>query len=252
VDATAAYLDAWQLTPDASPVVTRSSEVTSVRTADGTPAVLKLARVLEEQRGNALMAWWSDASPAGPGVTASARVLQHLGPAVLLERAGGPRSLTELAGRDDDAATRVLVETALRLHTTPDDKVQLVPLRRWFRDLLEASDHRLAAARETALRLLDDPWDEVVLHGDIHHGNVLDFGDGAGPVWKAIDPKALIGESGFDYANLLCNPHGSFSANHEPARLARRVEVVASVTGMPAERIRDWHTAWHALSALWG
>ncbi|GAA4187570.1 aminoglycoside phosphotransferase family protein [Gryllotalpicola kribbensis] len=247
MDTTTSYLDAWQLTTDASTVATRSSEVTFVRTADGTPAVLKLARVLEEQRGNALMAWWSDR-----GAGASARVLQQLGPAVLLERAAGPRSLTELAAQDDDAATRVLAETAVRLHVEPDTSVRLVPLRRWFRDLLETSDHALADARETALRLLDAPWDEVVLHGDIHHGNVLDFGSAGAPVWKAIDPKALIGESGFDYANLLCNPPETFAANHEEARLARRIEVVASVTGVPAGRLRDWHTAWHALSALWG
>lgn len=43
----------------------------------------------------------------------------------------------------------------------------------------------------------------AVLHGDLHHGNVLDFG----PLgWLAIDPKGLHGESGFDYANILSNP----------------------------------------------
>jgi streptomycin 6-kinase len=243
VDPTDAYLEAWGLVADAPPVVTPTSEICFVHTRAGAAAVLKIAPIPEELRGSALMAWWDG--------SASARVLEHLGPAVLLERAEGPRSLAELAARDDDAATRVLAETAQRLHAAPDGKVRTVPLRRWFADLLEASDESYTDARETALRLLDDPLDEVVLHGDIHHGNVLDFGDASGPVWKAIDPKALLGESCFDYANLLCNPHETFEANHEPARLERRVQVVASVTGMPAARIRDWHTAWHALSTMW-
>jgi streptomycin 6-kinase len=242
-DPTAAYLDAWGLTADAPPVTTPTSAISFVHTRAGEPAVLKIAPIPEELRGSALMAWWDG--------SASARVLEHLGPAVLLERAEGPRSLAELAARDDDAATRVLAETAQRLHTAPDDKVRTVPLRGWFDDLLTTAERRYADARETALRLLDDPVDEVVLHGDIHHDNVLDFGDAGAPRWKAIDPKALLGESGFDYANLLCNPHESFAANHEPARLARRVEVVAAVTGMAATRIRDWHTAWHALSEIW-
>ncbi|HEY0247038.1 MAG TPA: aminoglycoside phosphotransferase family protein [Gryllotalpicola sp.] len=243
MDGTTAYLAAWRLTADASPVVTPTSEVTFVRTRDGSPAVLKIARLPEEQRGNALMAWW-------PG-EASAHVLAHIGPAVLLERAAGPRSLSELAARDDDAATRVLAETARRLHARPDGKVRAMPLRRWFRDLIDTPDKRFTDARATALRLFDDPRDEVVLHGDIHHDNVLDFGDDDAPLWKAIDPKGLVGESGFDYANLLCNPPGTFAANHEPARLERRAAVVASVTGLPAARVRDWHRAWHALSALW-
>lgn len=33
----------------------------------------------------------------------------------------------------------------------------------------------------------------VTLHGDLHHGNVLDFGASG---WLAIDPKGLKGERG--------------------------------------------------------
>jgi aminoglycoside/hydroxyurea antibiotic resistance kinase len=42
-----------------------------------------------------------------------------------------------------------------------------------------------------------------VLHGDLHHGNVLDFGLRG---WLAIDPKGLLGERGFDFANIFTNP----------------------------------------------
>jgi len=51
--------------------------------------------------------------------------------------------------------------------------------------------------------LLADQHDVGVLHGDIHHGNILDFGPRG---WLTIDPKGLIGERDFDYANLFCNP----------------------------------------------
>lgn len=43
----------------------------------------------------------------------------------------------------------------------------------------------------------------MVLHGDVHHGNVLNFGARG---WLAIDPRGLVGERAFDHANLLCNP----------------------------------------------
>jgi streptomycin 6-kinase len=39
--------------------------------------------------------------------------------------------------------------------------------------------------------LLTTQREKVVLHGDMHHGNVLNFGSRG---WLAIDPKGLIGE----------------------------------------------------------
>jgi streptomycin 6-kinase len=85
-----------------------------------------------------------------------------------------------------------------------------------------------------------------VLHGDIHHGNILDFGERG---WLVIDPKGLIGERGFDYANLFCNPdHGTATA---PGRLVRQVEVVSEAAGLERRRLLQWILAWAGLSAVW-
>jgi streptomycin 6-kinase len=43
----------------------------------------------------------------------------------------------------------------------------------------------------TARELLAKPSEVVILHGDIHRGNVLDFGPRG---WLASDPKGLVGE----------------------------------------------------------
>jgi streptomycin 6-kinase len=69
-------------------------------------------------------------------------------------------------------------------------------------------------------KLLDDPRDIVALHGDIHHGNILDFGERG---WLAIDPKGLIGERGFDYANNFCNPDAAIATR--PGRLVGQAVV---------------------------
>lgn len=53
-----------------------------------------------------------------------------------------------------------------------------------------------------ATELLASSPSWVVLHG-IHYGNVLDFKERG---WLAIDSQRVIGECGFDYANLFCNP----------------------------------------------
>lgn len=191
-------------------------------------------------------------SPGGTG-RGAVRVLLADAEVQLLERADGPRDLAALArsGPDgDDEATRVLCRAGLRLHAagTPPRPAGLHPLRRWFRDLVETEhdDDLLSDARRTALDLLAHPVGDVVLHGDLHHGNVL---DGRIRGWLAIDPKPLHGDPGFDVANVLCNPDPGVAL--APGRLERTVGVIASETGMPEHRILSWALAWGALSAIW-
>ncbi|MEN3976414.1 aminoglycoside phosphotransferase family protein [Emcibacter sp. SYSU 3D8] len=136
-----------------------------------------------------------------------------------------------------------------RLHQiSPSNPPDLVPLTRWFRDLEQAAGRGgiFARAADTARLLVATPSDETVLHGDIHHGNILDFGDRG---WLAIDPKGLLGERGFDYANLLCNPDPQTAA--DPARFRTRLSHVAAAAGLDRQRLARWVLAWVALSILW-
>jgi streptomycin 6-kinase len=228
-----AYLRRWKLVPDGDPVATRSSRLLPVRRGDGggEPAMLKLALEEDERSGGLLMEWWD-----GDG---AARVLARDGEALLLERAQGAASLSDMArsGRDDEAC-RVLCAVAARLHAPrpkppPPD---LVPLPRWFRDLEPAAAAHggiLVRCAETARALLDSPREVGVLHGDLHHDNVLDFGPRRG--WLAIDPKRLLGERGLDFANIFTNPDLSDPTRPVatlPGRFARRVAVVAEAAGL--------------------
>jgi streptomycin 6-kinase len=85
-----------------------------------------------------------------------------------------------------------------------------------------------------------------VLHGDIHHENVL---DGGARGWLAIDPKGLLGERGFDYANILCNP--DIETAGAPARLRAGVAIIAREAGLEPSRILNWALAYAGLSASW-
>lgn len=84
----------------------------------------------------------------------------------------------------------------------------------------------------------------VVLHGDMHHGNVLNFGARG---WLAIDPKGLIGERYFDHANLFCNP--SDELVFRPGRLSRQLGIVAEAAHLDRARLLRWIVAWAGLSA---
>ena len=120
---------------------------------------------------------------------------------------------------------------------------------RWFAALEPAAARHggiLSLAAATARELLAEPQDVVVLHGDHHHGNVLDFGPRG---WLAIDPKRLAGERGFDFANLFCNPDMAIAT--APGRLARQAAVVADAAGLDRRRLLRWILAWAGLSAAW-
>ena len=235
------YLKRWGLTRDGVPIVTHSSDLLPVR-QDGRPAMLKIAREAEERRGAGLMRWWD-----GDG---AARVLAHDEDAVLLERAVGGRPLVAVVhdGGDDDAS-RILCDVAARLHAPRGARLPtLIPLSTWFAELEPAAAkhggvfrHAVATARD----LLAAPQDVCVLHGDLHHGNVLDFGARG---WLAIDPKGLLGERGFDFANIFCNP--DFDVATSRGRLARQASVVAEAAHLERARLLRWILAYAGLSLL--
>ena len=236
------YLVRWDLVPDGAAITTPSSYLLPVRHA-GVPAMLKIAATEEERRGAAVMAWWN-----GDGAT---RVLAHEGSALLMERAVGNGVLAEMArGGRDDQASRIICMTAARLHARRvHSPPALMPLAGWFAALERAAVRHegiLRVAATTARELLREPQDVVVLHGDLHHGNVVDAGPRG---WLAIDPKGLEGERGFDFANILCNPDRDVATT--PGRLARQATVIARAAGLERRRLLEWVLAYAGLSAAW-
>jgi streptomycin 6-kinase len=241
------YLSRWDLIPDGSPIVTHTSRLLPVRHR-GEPAMLKLVTHEEERLGGLLMEWWD-----GDG---AARVLARDDDALLLERAEGTASLADMArtGRDDEAC-RVLCAVAARLHAPRRKPLpELVPLAHWFRELEPAAAAHggiLMRCAATARSLLAEPREVGVLHGDLHHGNVLDF---VARGWLAIDPKRLVGERGFDFANIFTNPDLDDPMRPvatKPDRFARRLQVVAEAARLERDRLLRWVLAWTGLSAAW-
>lgn len=237
------YLTRWRLIPDGDPVATPSSILLPVR-RDGAPAMLKVAHGEEERRGAAVMVWWNDKG--------AARVLEHDGDALLMERASGSDTLIDFSqSGHDDEASRIICAAVARLHAPRKQPFPetLVPLPRWFEALEPAAARHGGILRESAAaarQLLADPREIVVLHGDVHHGNILDFGERG---WLAIDPKGLLGERGFDYANTFCNPDDDIAT--APGRLARQASIVAEAANLDRTRLLQWILAYAGLSAAW-
>jgi streptomycin 6-kinase len=101
------------------------------------------------------------------------------------------------------------------------------------REFVTALDRRPAAV---FAELCDSMGEEVVLHGDLHHENILRSGDG----WIAIDPKGMVGEREYET--------GAFIRNHVSARCA---DQLAEALGLDVHRIRLWAWVQAHLAAAW-
>ncbi len=208
-------------------------QLTYVRTPDGRPAVLKLGppgdRELEQEL-DALI-WF--AGRGGVGVLELDRVRG----AVLLERILPGTQLRTLVPDADEAATSAAAELMRRLWRAPPAEHRFPSAREWGRALR-------GRPAEVYGELCDTMGEPVVLHGDLHHENVLRSGDG----WVAIDPKGVVGEREYDTGALLRNPYP------EPLTrqmLSRRADQLAEELSLDRGRIWSWAWAQAHLAAAW-
>jgi streptomycin 6-kinase len=94
---------------------------------------------------------------------------------------------------------------------------------------------------------LDDSPIEVPLHGDLHHDNIVLSQRG----WLAIDPKGVLGDPGFDAANLFYNPLDRDTLCSDPERIARMAQTLSRTLKQDPRRLLDHAFAYGCLSAAW-
>lgn len=94
---------------------------------------------------------------------------------------------------------------------------------------------------ELARALAAEPSARVLLHGDLHPGNVLDGGAARGLV--AIDPRPCVGDAEFDAVDWV------FWAADDPGSWERRSRELASALGLDHQRLWAWCAAFAALLA---
>ncbi|HLR84690.1 MAG TPA: aminoglycoside phosphotransferase family protein [Nocardioidaceae bacterium] len=227
--------------------------VAPVRRADGSAAVLKLGVPSSDH-----LADEAEALRCFDGHGA-VRLLDRDAErgASLLERAAPGSMLRTLVPGRDDEATQVIVDVLRRLHVPAPADVRLP----------EVSAHResfLAHLRdvpcdtppvpmvERALALLDDlcasSTERVVLHGDLHHDNVL---RAERDEWLAIDPHGVVGDPGMEIAPVLYNPHPWRHDDDLLALVPRRLQLLADGLGLSYERATAWGYVGCVLSEVW-
>ena len=179
---------------------------------------------------------------------------------LLLERLQPGTSLVEMFPHHDGKATRIAAAVMREFwqpvphdHAFPtvyDWSFGVKRLRQAFNGDVGPFPKRLVEQAEALFaELLPSMDDVVVLHGDLHHDNILSAGQDS---WLAIDPKGVIGEPAYEAGALLRNPLPavySFPNLHQLC--ARRVDILAETLGLDRQRLIGWGIAQALLSSWW-
>lgn len=243
----------WNVSDPVLIAETFSSRIWKVRLDDGRPAVVKALKpfddVGDELRGAHYLSWRE-----GVGAV---RLLGFEEQNMLLEYAGDRLLVDELNEHGDRHATEIAAEVMTKLFSPSDGPppADLQPLRERFASLFRKAEADRNAGRESlyveaaeiAERLLSNPFDVRVLHGDLHHDNILHGQRG----WLAIDPKGLLGDPGFDAANFFYNPLERHGLTRDPEHIAYMAETFAGTLGQNPATILDHAIAWGCLSSSW-
>jgi streptomycin 6-kinase len=175
----------------------------------------------------------------------------------LLERLRPGEMLASLA--DDDLRTHIACEVMTNLWRPAPEGQPFIKLSEWFgqlkllrprygggagpfpKDLLERAESLIP-------ELFTTSSPPVLIHGDLHHYNILSAGEN----WLAIDPKGVIGHPEYECGPLLTNPIDEFLQMPDPVKITeRRIAILSDRLGFSRERIRDWGLCHSVLSAWW-
>ena len=177
---------------------------------------------------------------------------------LLLERLIPGRPLSSLV--DDKQATAIAAGVMRQLwrpvppgHTFPtvaEWAAGLKRMRKHFRGGTGPFPSRLVEMAETLFtQLIGSMAEPLLLHGDLHHGNIL---EAERQPWLALDPKGLVGEPACEVGAFLRNPMPQLLSQLHPEHiLARRVDQLVEELGFEQERVLGWGLTQAVLAAWW-
>lgn len=241
------YVKNWNLEPSHEIARTSTSVVFQV-IFEGKPAVLKLLTPLgekDEANGAKALTFFD-----GNGAV---RVLKSDKRAQLLSFAKGNFLRSLSISNQDPEATLVACDVIKKLHAK---RSSIVPDLRSLTDLFSeflryaksGQDELFIDGAAITTLLLETETDQVVLHGDLHHKNIIGSWELG---WLAIDPKGYFGERTFDLANFFYNPDDVPSLIETSERVTKMANIFSKELGIPTDRILKFAFAFGCLSAFW-
>lgn len=250
----AACAERWSLKIE-PPFTLSYNYVAPATRAGGTPVVLKVGPPNPEltTEAQALRLF------AGADVCRLLEYDPDLG-AMLLEHVQPGVPLTTIAMENDQLATEIAIDLLQRLWRPPPASHAFPTVADWSRGIARHRERFDGSAGPLPARLVEEAedcfeWllasttDPQLLHGDLHHDNIL---SATRAPWLVIDPKGVVGDPGYDLGAFLYNPIPGLLTLADPGRvIARRIDQLAEGLAIDRSRVRGWGLAQAVLSACW-
>lgn len=241
----------WKLTLGA-PMLLSYNYVTGATLADGTHVVLKIGVPDRENLSELHALRVFDGEGCVRLLAADEDRIMSL-----LERLIPGEMLVSL--QDDDARTQIACDVMQRLWRPAPAGTPFIRLSDWFAGLDRLRHNysggtgpfpkKLVEKVEALIpELFSEAGSPVLIHGDLHHFNILSSERG----WLAIDPKGVIGAPGYECGPLLTNPIPDFPYLPGALKMTeRRIAILSERLGFARGLIRDWGLCHAILSAWW-
>jgi streptomycin 6-kinase len=253
-----AYAQRWNLTIGQTFRDLSYNYVAPVRRKDGRQAVIKLGVPNPELNAEIEALRIYDGHGAVRLLAADPQ-----GGALLLERLRPGAPLLSL--ENDSHATQVAAKVMLQLRNNQSQEGlenldDLIPLERWTVGLERLQKHYHGGTGPFPRHLIDNAAHlfsemlasttaRVMLHGDLHHWNIL---SAQRQPWLAIDPKGVVGDPAFEVAAWMLNSYPDLrNWSNLKQVLSRRLDLFSDILALDRKRLHSWSLAQSVLSAWW-
>jgi streptomycin 6-kinase len=169
------------------------------------------------------------------------------------------RSCVERGRITEREAATIAADVIQDYWIQPSADVPFITLEDWFRALYAYRERHstgngplhqrnVELAVQCADELLATLREEVTVHGDLHHDNIL-LDDEHG--WTIIDPKGLVGERGYDIGQWMVNPVGVDRNPDLPQITNDRLDWFSDLIGVERYRLWQWAMVQTVLGDCW-
>ncbi|MEV5279516.1 aminoglycoside phosphotransferase family protein [Streptomyces sp. NPDC051993] len=176
--------------------------------------------------------------------------------AMLLERAHTSR-LSEIADGDEVVSVAARISRRLAVPAPPglprmseQADAWEAQLRKDAAELAHTMPRHVVDAAAATIRELGASQPDVLIHGDLHAGNILRADR---EPWLAVDPKGCVGDPAYDGGTLLKSRALTLLEADDMGKAAHRaLDVFAEAAELDRVRVQRWAQLHAVQAAFWG
>jgi len=173
-------------------------------------------------------------------------------PAIVLQKLNPGTELATL--QNDEDATRILGGFIRDLPVAIPKQHSFPTIENWLQVIDRiGTDHPIPSpllfkARKLHAELDATKKENKLLHGDLHHCNILQDKKVG---WVAIDPQCVIGDPIFEAGRMLHNPDNLLESGNPQEKMKRRVAILAEELDCDRKRVAGWGFVDCVIAACW-